>query len=93
MSRGNAALFVTSSMCRSRLPSPGIKRFDRQGNQKIALPLLTNAFSSCSAAHAFGLVKRMGNMVRQRRLVENPLFIGSGETLRQRQRQRKEKDG
>src|ERR1019366_5327599 len=58
---------------------PGIKRLDRHRDQKIALSGVANSLASCRVAHTLALMQRMGYMVGESELFENPLAIRCGQ--------------
>src|ERR1019366_2743828 len=71
---------------------PGIKRFDRHRDQKIALSGVANSLASCRVAHTLALMQRMGYMVGESALFENPLAIRCGQH-RKGQKRKGHQDG
>ena len=54
---------------------PGIKRLDGHGDQKITLSGVANSLSSRRVAHPFTLVQRMGHMISESALLQNPMAV------------------
>lgn len=54
----------------------GVEGFDRNGEEEVALQGLTDAFASRGVADAIDFVERMGHVVVEGGLVEDPSLIG-----------------
>jgi hypothetical protein len=57
---------------------PGIKRLDGHRDQEIAFSGVAGSLASCGVAHTIGLMQRMGYMVGESALFENPSAVREG---------------
>ena len=58
---------------------PRFERLDGRRHQEIAMPRLANALAARAVADAFALVQRVGHVIGESGLIEDPLGLRSGE--------------
>jgi hypothetical protein len=67
----------------------GVEGFDGDGDEKVALSVVTHALAAGGAADAVGLMERVRHVIREGALLEEPLAVGEGEGG-QREEQKRE---
>ncbi len=74
---GYCAPRVTCSMCRSRLLSPESKVLTGTAIRNSHCPWWTYAFATRRVTYPIHLVQGMGNVIAERRLLQDPLLVSA----------------
>jgi hypothetical protein len=53
----------------------GVEGFDGDGDEEVALSVVTNALAASGVADAVGLMERVGDVIGEGALLEEPLVV------------------